>query len=209
MAAPATTPISSTIVGDTIVRERERGYRYCHDDAGLLHVGPTSSSSSLPAAETSKEPATLANTITGGADTNTLNGGAGNDVPVAGLHAALTGGTGNDRIGFTVAGTVAAPDTNTIADFVHAADRISFHDAGFNRGVAESTGTAVLKALPSALVSPNTDGSFAAAGNRFAYDIGSGSLYYDADGSGAGERQLVATLTDHASLTSTDLFFVA
>src|SRR6185312_3214368 len=83
----------------------------------------------------------LNNVITGGPGTNTLNAGAGNDVLVAGLHAAMTGGAGIDRFDFTTAGTIPAPDTNTIADFVHAADRMSFHDAGFNLGVAEGTGT--------------------------------------------------------------------
>jgi Ca2+-binding RTX toxin-like protein len=152
---------------------------------------------------------TLNNVLTGGTGTNTLNGGAGIDVLVAGLHAALTGGTSNDRFDFTTAGTIPAPDTNTIADFVHAADRISFHDAGFNLGVAEGTGTPAVKPLPAALFSPNTDGSFATTGNRFAYDTAGGKLYYDADGSSAAARQLIATLTNHAPVTASDLYFVA
>jgi hypothetical protein len=32
---------------------------------------------------------------------------------------------------------------------------------------------------------------------------------YDADGSAAASRQLFATLTNHASLTATDIYFVA
>jgi Ca2+-binding RTX toxin-like protein len=152
---------------------------------------------------------TLSNVITGGPGSNTLNGGVGNDVLVAGLHAAMTGGAGIDRFDFTTAGTIPAPDTNTIADFVHATDRISFRDAGFNLGVAEGTGTVALKPLPAALFSPNTDGSFAATGNRFAYDTAGGKLYYDADGSGGAARQLVATLTNDAPLTVSDLYFVA
>jgi serralysin len=121
----------------------------------------------------------------------------------------MTGGAGIDRFDFTTAGTIPAPDTNTIADFVHATDRISFRDAGFNLGVAEGTGTVALKPLPAALFSPNTDGSFAATGNRFAYDTAGGKLYYDADGSGGAARQLVATLTNDAPLTVSDLYFVA
>jgi hypothetical protein len=67
---------------------------------------------------------------------------------------------------------------------VHGTDRIAFHDAGFNLGAAEGTGTALAKLLPAGLFSPNTNGSFAAAGNRFAYNT-------------------------HPALTASDLYFVA
>ena len=97
----------------------------------------------------------------------------------------MTGGTGADLFLFTTPGTVATPDTNTITDFVHASDRLGFHDAGFNLGVDEGLGTAALQAIAPALFSSHTDGTFAAAGNRFAYAASTGRLYYDADAAAA------------------------
>jgi Ca2+-binding RTX toxin-like protein len=56
--------------------------------------------------------------------------------------------------------------------------------------------------------STRTNGTFAAAGNRFAYDRATGALFYDADGSrGGSSRLLVATLTTHPILAASDIFF--
>jgi Ca2+-binding RTX toxin-like protein len=161
-------------------------------------------------------------TVEGGADGNTLSaaggsasdlavlvGGAGKDILTAGQHAKLTGGGGADQFVFATPGSTASPDANTITDFIHATDKIVFRDAGFNLGSDDGKGTATLQAIAKSLFSPDTNGSFATTANRFAYNTKTGVLFYDADGSGkAHASQRIATLTNHPTLTATDLFFI-
>jgi T1SS-143 domain-containing protein len=47
------------------------------------------------------------------------------------------------------------------------------------------------------------------ADDRFLYDTGTGELRFDADGNGAGEAVLVATLTDAPELTADDILVIA
>ena len=64
-------------------------------------------------------------TLLGGAGNDTLDGGGGGgDTLIAGQHATLTGGGGNDRFELTTPGSTAVPDQNTITDFKHSADRL-------------------------------------------------------------------------------------
>jgi Ca2+-binding RTX toxin-like protein len=66
-----------------------------------------------------------------------------------------------------------------------------------------------LQAIAKSLFSPDTNGSFATTANRFAYNTKTGVLFYDADSSGkAHASQRIATLTNHPTLTATDLFFI-
>ena len=159
-------------------------------------------------------------TVYGGAAGNTVNasglsapnravmvGGAGADTLIAGPHAAMTGGGGADLFELTTPGSATVPDTNTIADFTHASDRIALSNARFGLGLAGASTTP--QALPVSLFSPQSNGSFTTAAQRFAYNSTSGALSYDADGSGAGASRLIATLTTHPTLAITDLFFVA
>ena len=46
------------------------------------------------------------------------------------------------------------------------------------------------------------------ADDRFVYNTSSGQLYYDADGSGAGGAQLVATLQGAAVLVAGDIWVI-
>jgi Ca2+-binding RTX toxin-like protein len=160
-------------------------------------------------------------TVDGGGGADTVNasavtgssqvalvGGAGNDVLTAGQHATMTGGAGADVFGLTTLGTLAAPDTNTIADFTHSTDKITFSDAGFSLGLSGASST--LHSLPTTLFTSNATGSFNSAADRFAYDTANGALYYDSHGNTAGSsRQHIATLTGHPTLTAGDLFFVS
>jgi hypothetical protein len=64
-------------------------------------------------------------------------------------------------------------------------------------------------AAPAALFSPQTNGTFDSNDERFACNAATGALYYGPNGSAAGSpRELVATLTEHPTLTATDLFYV-
>jgi hypothetical protein len=40
------------------------------------------------------------------------------------------------------------------------------------------------------------------------YDTSTGALYYDADGSGAGAAQLIATFTTTPALAATDIYVI-
>jgi Ca2+-binding RTX toxin-like protein len=122
----------------------------------------------------------------------------------------LTGGSGADLFLFTSPGTPAAPTPDTVTDFSHALDLLCFSDAAFNLGVDEGLGKAAGQPIAASLFSTATNGTFATAANRFAYNTSTGGLYYDADGTNsASASQLVATLTNHAIVTASDLSFVA
>ncbi len=124
-----------------------------------------------------------ANFLFGFDGNDTLDGGAGND--------RLEGGAGSDRYVFTAIGSANA---DTITGFASGADKI------------------VLDGL-----SLGTDGNFTAGDSRFAfnsaqdsndriiYNTTSGQLWYDADGSGSGTAQLIATLQAAPSLAATDI----
>src|SRR5205823_2999747 len=66
---------------------------------------------------------------------------------------------------------------------------------------------------PSGTFSPNDSRFYAAAGassghdsdDRVVYDTSSGNLWYDADGSGSGAAQLIATLQGAPALAATDI----
>ncbi len=88
--------------------------------------------------------------MVGGGGSDTLKGGAGADTLIAGPHAAMTGGGGADLFELTTPGTAAVPDTDTIADFTHASDRIALSNAGFGLGLAGASATP--KPLPASPV---------------------------------------------------------
>jgi Ca2+-binding RTX toxin-like protein len=127
----------------------------------------------------------LTNLIYGNEGDNILNGGAGND--------ALIGNGGADTFAFTTA--LAANNVDTIVDFTAGTDKIALDDAVF-------TAIGGLGAL-----NPNAFFAGAAAhdaDDRIIYNQGTGQLFYDADGNGAGAAILFATIGNHAALTATD-----
>jgi ELWxxDGT repeat protein len=135
------------------------------------------------------------------ADRAILRGGAGADILIAGRHATMTGGAGNDRFELTLRGSPATPDRNTIADFEHGADKLGLAEAGFGLGAAPVAAT---------LFRANPTGAFATTAQRFAYNTATGVLRFDADGKGGGSSPLtIATLGGHPTLSAGDLFFFA
>ncbi|WP_311270531.1 calcium-binding protein [Sphingobium sp. WCS2017Hpa-17] len=115
-----------------------------------------------------------------------LDGGAGNDV--------LQGGAGADRFHFGDP-LDARTNVDTIVDFWDNirggpwADRIELDDAIFT---TLSTG-----ALSADAFVANADGVATTAEQRIIYDTDSGALFYDADGSGAGEAVQFAVFVPH------------
>jgi Ca2+-binding RTX toxin-like protein len=124
-----------------------------------------------------------ANYLTGNSGNNTLNGGAGNDV--------LIGSSGQDRFKFKSA----LNDTNVdlIEDISVADDRILLENAIF----AALTTTGTLSAASFRVGSAAT-----MASHRIIYNPTSGSLYYDADGSGPIAAIRFARLAPGLALTN-------
>jgi Ca2+-binding RTX toxin-like protein len=138
--------------------------------------------------------------IFGGNAAESLAGGAGNDTLAGGSDQdTLAGGLGQDMFLFNV--QPSSGNVDLVTDFVSATDKLAFDDTVFT-------------ALGAAGNFAAGDARFAAGGgftsgrdanDRIVYDTTTGNLYYDADGSGAGGPQLVATLQGHSALAATDI----
>ncbi|ETD76149.1 calcium-binding protein [Rhodobacter capsulatus] len=130
----------------------------------------------------------LNNRIIGNDADNMLAGGLGNDV--------ITTGLGNDVIVFNTA--LGATNVDMITDFYAGYDQIRLDDAIFT-GLARG-------ALAASAFAANEGGRAMDAGDRILFDTATARLYYDADGTGAGARVLVAFVT--GSILSADDFLV-
>jgi Ca2+-binding RTX toxin-like protein len=133
----------------------------------------------------------FANTIIGNAGNNFLNGATGADT--------LTGLGGNDIFMFNTA--IGGGNIDDITDFNVADDTIRLDNAIF----ASIAGTGVLTA---AQFVANTSGTALDADDHIIYETDTGRLIYDANGSTAGGRYLVATLDAGLAMTNADFFIV-
>ncbi|MDQ0568544.1 VCBS repeat-containing protein [Variovorax paradoxus] len=146
----------------------------------------------------------FADTITGSALNDQLRGGGGNDVinglsgddRIAGGTGAdiLTGGADNDTFVFD-----SAPNAvDSVTDFNASGSAGSGDLVELSRGTFTALSTAsgsTLSAAEFASSDGGGAGDVVGAGVHVIYDSATGNLYYDADGSGAANRTLVATLT--------------
>lgn len=130
-----------------------------------------------------------ADKLYGSSGADTLIGGAGIDT--------LSGGSQADTFVFTVNG---ATNRDILSDFNAVDDRLQFENAVFT-GLGATTG-----ALAASRFVAGT--AAADSGDRFIYQKSTGSLWYDADGSGAGAKVLVAELVDGTTLTAADIFII-
>jgi Ca2+-binding RTX toxin-like protein len=131
----------------------------------------------------------FANTIIGNAGANIISGGLGSDT--------LFGLGGNDFFLFDK--TPGPGNVDQIADFAIGEDRIVFLQSAFT-----SLSTGALSAA-NFLVR----GTAAQDGNDFViYDRNAGSVFYDADGSGAGVAVQIATVTANLPLQASDFVVV-
>jgi Ca2+-binding RTX toxin-like protein len=139
----------------------------------------------------------LANVIIGNGAANVINGGGGNDIlrGRAG-NDTLSGGAGNDTIVFDSAPKQSNVDH--IVDF-QAGDVIELQALIFPTLSPGALSSAAFKDLASGAVD---------ADDRILYDQATGSLFYDANGSAAGERILFAVLDNQALITHQD-FIIA
>jgi Ca2+-binding RTX toxin-like protein len=129
-----------------------------------------------------------ADRLDGGTGADTLVGGAGVDT--------LAGGAGADVFLFTHLG---AANRDIISDFKAVDDALQFDDAAF-------TAFAYTGQLRAADFVQGT--AAADRADRFIYQKSTGNLWYDADGSGAGAKVLVAELVDNTALTAADIFII-
>ena len=135
----------------------------------------------------------LDNALTGNAAANRLRGGAGDDVLAGGAGKdSLEGGSGADAFVFDVAAV--AKNVDRILDFASGEDVIRLDRAVFD-AVADG-------ALASSAFALGT--AAGEADDRIVYDSATGSLFYDADGSGAGAAMLFATVNAGTLLTAAD-----
>jgi len=133
-----------------------------------------------------------ANSITGNTGANELFGAGGDDRLNGGLGSDnLTGGSGADR--FVFASALGGGNVDDILDFSVADDSIYLDRSVF------AVNSGMLKA------DAFTGGTAAAdANDRIIHDSASGNIWYDADGTGAGEAILFATVTAGTMLTAAD-----
>ena len=138
-------------------------------------------------------------TVDGAAGNDTLIGGTGNDRLAGGTGTdSMTGGAGLDSFVFSEAGTANA---DRITDFVSASDKVALDDAGFvNIGALGNFAAGDGRFWAAAGATSGHD-----ANDRVIYNTSTGSLYYDADGSGAGAAQLIATFTGNPAIAATDI----
>jgi Ca2+-binding RTX toxin-like protein len=122
---------------------------------------------------------------------DTLNGSGGADE--------LAGGLGNDIFMFNTA--IGGGNIDDITDFSVADDTIRLDNAIF----ASIAGTGVLTA---AQFVANASGTALDADDHIIYETDTGWLIYDANGSTAGGRYLVATLDAGLAITNADFFIV-
>lgn len=154
-------------------------------------------------------------TLTGGEGNDTLRGGAGDDWLQGGFDFAtsgnatgndvLTGGAGRDSFVFRDNPNpfISSPEATAdrITDFVSCVDTLVFDDNVFP-GLGQP-----------GRFEPHDERFFAAGGasagqdnsDRIIYDTSTGRLYYDSDGSGQADAQIIATLQGAPNVTASDI----
>jgi Ca2+-binding RTX toxin-like protein len=132
----------------------------------------------------------LHNTLVGNASNNILRGSTGNDT--------VTGGAGLDVFRFSSA-LNASTNVDSLLDLNVADDRLELENSVFTK-------LTVPGVLSSSNFRANTSGTASDSNDYVLYETDTGKLFYDADGSGAGSKVWVATLSNLAVLTHADIF---
>ena len=140
-----------------------------------------------------------ANKLGAGFGLDTINGGAGDDALNGGSGAdRLTGGTGADVFVFDTA--FSADNVDRITDFTAVDDIIHLSSEVF-----DAMATGVLRAGD---FQANANGVAMDATDRILYEISSGNLYYDADGTGAAAAVQFAVIAPNLVLTAADFLVI-
>ncbi len=138
--------------------------------------------------------------MTGNAAGQTLTGQAGADTlwGAGGADTLWGGGGAADTFIFREMGSANA---DRVSDFTSAVDKIGLDDSAFT--VIGASGNFAAGDARFAAGAGFTSGRDAS--DRVVYNTSTGSLYYDADGSGAGAAQLIATLLGNPAIAATDI----
>ncbi|MCU0523953.1 MAG: hypothetical protein MUF72_03915 [Elainella sp. Prado103] len=133
----------------------------------------------------------------GGNGNDILKGGNGNDRLIGGAgQDRLIGGKGKDRF---VLSNARKNSRDRIQDFRAVDDTIEVVRGGFSRTLKRGK----IRSNQFRLGAEAVDRS-----DRFIYDRGSGSLFFDADGIGGTSQVLIATLSNRSLLTRSDIVVV-
>lgn len=140
---------------------------------------------------------TLDNLINGNSGMNFLVGGVGDDTLNGGLGSdTLSGGAGEDV--FVFAATVGTAVFDNISDFDVTSDAM-----WLSRAVFSSLG---LGELDRSAFASNSSGRATDASDRVIYEVDTGKLFYDADGSGVKSGVLFAQLAPELDLVAEHFF---
>lgn len=126
--------------------------------------------------------------LAGFAGNDLLNGGQGKDF--------LTGGTGADIFQFTDFGS---RHVDTVTDFIRDIDKIQLDSAVF---------TQLPEVLTADMLVVGKKAKAIDAADRLLFDTGSGTLSYDADGSGKSKAEMLAKLVGVKDFAITDILLV-
>jgi Ca2+-binding RTX toxin-like protein len=148
------------------------------------------------------EPAPAGEILTGTSADNQLSGGAGAD-KLSGLagNDELTGGEGADEFVFDTA-LDSTNNIDTITDFSASEDKVILDNSVFNALLEEGV-------LSSVNFSSNTTGVAVDDNDYILYNTSTGSLLYDADGSGQGVAIEFATLSTKPQIGANNFSIVA
>jgi Ca2+-binding RTX toxin-like protein len=142
---------------------------------------------------------TLNNILTGATGNDILKGGIGDDSLFGGTGTdTLTGGAGNDTFAFD---KISIDSTKIITDFTSGTDKLGFNSTAFNALSWNVDGSLSNEQFASGTSSID-------AKTRIVFDTTTGHLYYDADGVGGADIELIGTLSNHPSTLSA-LDFIA
>jgi len=135
----------------------------------------------------------FANYFRGSNGNDTMNGGAGND--------RLQGDAGSDAFVFDAIG---GANSDVVVGFASGADKVQLENAvmsALGAGGGFTAGDARYWEAAGATAGHD-------ANDRVVYNTSNGNLYYDADGSGSGAAQLIASLQGAHDFTDTDVFVI-
>ena len=143
--------------------------------------------------------------LTGNSSNNSLTGRGGNDT-IIGISGDdnLTGGTGADTLSGGSGSDLFVyfnPDEggDTIDDFVVGIDKIAAVAVGFGSGL--SSGALSQDSFAVGSVATSNE-------QRFVFNDASGELFFDTDGAGAANSQLIATLNGVSNLSAEDIMLL-
>jgi Ca2+-binding RTX toxin-like protein len=138
--------------------------------------------------------------LDGGAGNDTMSGNAGNDWVDGGTgNDNLTGGSGQDSFVLSASG---AANADLLSDFASGWDDLRLDAAAF----AEIGEAGRFAAGDERFHAAAGATSGAEADDRIIYNTTTRQLFYDADGSGAGASELIATLGSERTITASDIW---